>query len=434
MEELLEQAKRVAEEAEVFSVSRRETDAVFEANRLKQVQSRQTSGRALRLIKKGRIGLSASNRANGTKELVAMALEVAPFGAEAKFHFPQLEAYHTIEVYDPGTEKVTEENMVELGQSLIDRVRAHTPEIVCEASVSVGTVSLEILNSSGGRAAYEKSVFSISIEGVLIRGTDMLFVGDSESSCHPLTDAGTVVASTLEQLERARETAPAPQGQLPVIFTPHGVASAFIAPLSMAINGKTVLQGASPLGNRKGELVFDPRLSIWDDATIEYRPGSRFCDDEGVPSQRTPIIEKGVVANFLYDLQTAALAGTRSTGNASRGLASLPSPSLSNIIIEDGETTFEDMLADIKEGLVIEQLMGASQGNVLGGDFSGNVLLGYMVKNGEIVGRVKDTMVSGNIYEALKEVAGIGREAKWLGGRLRTPHIYCHRLAVSTKG
>ena len=92
------------------------------------------------------------------------------------------------------------------------------------------------------------------------------------------------------------------------------------------------------------------------------------------------------------------------------------------------------MLADIEEWLVIEGLMGASQGNVLGGDFSGNVLLGYMVKNGEIVGRVKDTMVSGNIYQVLKEIAAIGREGKWVGGRLRIPHIYCARLAVSTKG
>ena len=92
------------------------------------------------------------------------------------------------------------------------------------------------------------------------------------------------------------------------------------------------------------------------------------------------------------------------------------------------------MLGDIKEGLVVEQLLGASQGNVLGGDFSGNILLGYVVRNGEIVGRVKDTMISGNIYEVLKEVAAIGREGKWLGGRARIPHIYCPRIAVSTKG
>ncbi len=433
MEELLEQARKVADEAEVFSISHVETDAVFEANRLKHVQSRETSGKALRLIKEGRIGFSASNRTNGAKELVAMALEMSPFGAEARFEFPSLQDYPEVRVYDPEIETVTEEEMVELGQSLIDRVRGHTPELVCEASVSMGTISVDILNSRGGRATYSKSLFGINLEGVLIRGTDMLFVGDGDSSCHPLTDAVAVAATTIEQLERAKETAPVPVGELPAIFTPYGVASAFVVPLAMAINGKTVLQGASPLGNRVGEQVFDPRLSIRDDATMDYRPGSRLCDGEGVPSQRTPIIENGVVSGFLYDLQTAALAAAQSTGNASRGLATLPSPSPSTVVVENGDTGFKDMLADIREGLVIEQLMGASQGNVLGGDFSGNVLLGYAVKNGEIVGRVKDTMVSGNIYEALKEVVAIGREGRWVGGRLRVPHIYCPRLSVSTK-
>ena len=433
MEELLKLVKKVAEEAEVFAVSRSETDAVFETNRLKQVVTRETSGRALRLIKGGRIGFSASNKVDGTKELVAMALEMAPFGAEAKFQFPELESYSKVDVYDPKVEKVTEEQMVELGQSLIDKVRAHTPELVCQGGVSKNTISVEITNSRGGRATYKKSVFSLSVEGVLIRGTDMLFVGDSESSCRPISDHKTVSHNTLEQLERAKETAPSLEGKLPVIFTPLGVASTLLMPIAMAVNGKTVLQGASPLGHRKGEQVFDKRLSIRDDPMIEYRPGSRFCDDEGVPSQRTPLIAKGMVANFLYDLQTAALAGTKSTGSGSRSLASLPSPSLSAIVIEEGDTSFEDMLADIKDGLVVEELMGASMGNVLGGDFSGNVLLGYRVNNGKLVGRVKDTMVTGNIYEALKEVKAVGNKARWVGGVVLTPHICCPSLAVSTK-
>jgi PmbA protein len=432
MEDLLKRAKKVAEEAEVFSVSRSETDAVFEANLLKQVVSRETSGRALRLIKNGRIGFSSSNKVDGTKELLDMALEMAPFGAEAKFQFPSLDSYPRVEVYDPMVEKVTEEQMVQLGQSLIDRVRKHTPEIVCQGNVSKNTVTIEITNSRGGRATYKKSVFSLSVEGVLIRGTDMLFVGDGDSSCRPISDHKTVSGNTIEQLERAKEIAPSLEGKLPVIFTPIGVASTLLMPLAIAVNGKTVLQGASPLGHRKGEQVFDKRLSIWDDPTIAYRPGSRFCDDEGVPSQRTLLIDKGVVANFLYDLQTAALAGTQSTGSASRSLVSLPSPSVSAIVIEEGDVSFEDMLADIKDGLVVEELMGASMGNVLGGDFSGNVLLGYRVKNGKLVGRVKDTMVTGNIYEALKDVV-IGNKARWVGGLVLTPHILCPRLAVSTK-
>lgn len=432
MEDLLQQAQKLSEEAEVFSVSRSETDAVFEANRLKQVVTRESSGRALRLIKGGRIGFSASNKFDGTKELLDMALEMAPFGAEAKFQFPSLDSYPGVEVYDPRVEKVTEEQMVELGQSLIDKVRKHTPEIVCQGGVSKNTVSIGITNSRGGRATYKKSVFSLSVEGVLIRGTDMLFVGDSDSSCRPISDHKTVSGNTIEQLERAKETASSPEGKLPVIFTPLGVASTLLMPLAMAVNGKTVLQGASPLGHRKGEQVFDKRLSIRDDPTIAYRPGSRFCDDEGVPSQRTSLIAKGVVANFLYDLQTAALANTKSTGSASRSLVSLPTPSVSAIVIEEGDVSFEDMLADIKDGLVVEELMGASMGNVLGGDFSGNVLLGYRVNKGKLVGRVKDTMVTGNIYEALKDVV-ISNKARWVGGIVLTPPILCPRLAVSTK-
>jgi PmbA protein len=432
MESILERAKKVAEEAEVFSVSHRETEALFEANRLKIVQTKESKGMALRLIKKGRIGFAASTKPPFT-ELVAMALEMAPFGAAAFFEFPTAESYPQIEVYDPKAKAVSEEKMVEIGQSLIDELRSHTPELISEAAVTKSVASIELLNSRGGSAVYRKSAFSIGIEGVLIRGTDMLFVGDGESSCHPISNIEAVAKSSKRQLEWAKEIAPAPSGRLPVIFTPHGVASALIMPLMLAFNGKTVLRGASPLGDKKGKLMLDPKLSIWDDATIDFRPQSRLCDDEGMPSQRTPLIENGVVQNFLYDLQTAGLAGTKSTGSASRTLGSLPSPAVSALVIGEGETEFKDMVADMKQGLVVEQLMGASQGNILGGEFSGNVLLGYKVENGKIVGRVKNTMVSGNVYQVLKEGIVIGNKARWIGSSLLTPPLYCAQIAVATK-
>lgn len=220
---------------------------------------------------------------------------------------------------------------------------------------------------------------------------------------------------------------------MPVIFTPRGVASALISPLMAAFNGKTVLQGASPIGDRLNQPVFDPKLWLWDDPTIAYRPQSRPCDDEGIPSQRTSLIEQGVVAHFLYDLQTAALAHTQSTGNGSRNRGRLPAPSPSAFTIAPGDTTFDEMVNDIKEGLVIEQLMGAEQGNILGGDFSGNVLLGYKVESGRIVGRVKDTMVSGNVYQVLKQITAIGNDARWVGSFLKTPDLYCPSLSVASK-
>jgi len=126
------------------------------------------------------------------------------------------------------------------------------------------------------------------------------------------------------------------------------------------------------------------------------------------------------------------MAGTRSTGNGSRR-GGLPSPAPSAFTIAPGNTTLEEMIGDMKEGLVIEQLMGASQSNVLGGDFSGNVLLGYKVEVGKIVGRVKNTMVSGNIYQVLKDITALGNEPRWVGSSLQTPAIYCPRLSVASK-
>ncbi len=432
MEDILARAKKVAEEAEVFMVSADETQVQFEANRLKRIQSKQSSTLALRIIRNGRIGYALTTESGDRQDLVNMAVETAQFGMPARFELPPIHSFPEVEVFDPNVELDSIEQMVELGEQLIAAITGHTPEIVCEAAVTKGIISARIINSRGGEADYKKSISSLGIEGSLIRGTDMLFVGDSESSCHPVAQSKAIAEAVLQQLELAKDQASVPTKMLPVIFTPHGVASALVAPLMAAFNGKTVLEGASPVGNRLGEQVFDKKLWLWDDPTLAYRPASRPCDDEGIPSQRTPLIEQGTVAHFLYDLQTAALANTQSTGNGGRSRG-LPTPTPSAFIIAPGDTTFDDMVSDIKEGLVIEQLMGADQGNILGGDFSGNVLLGYKVESGKIVGRVKDTMVSGNVYQVLKEIVAIGSEPKWVGGFLHTPHLYCPGLSVASK-
>jgi len=432
MEDILTRAKKVAEQAEVFMLSSEETPVQFEANRLKYIQSKQSRSVALRIIKGGKVGYASATGLADSHEMVNMAVETAQFGMPARFDFPPAASYPRIEVFDPDVGSVPIEKMIELGEELVAQVTHHTPDIVCEVGVTKAVISVRIINSQGGQTDYRKSVFDMGIEGTLIRGTDMLFVGESQSSCHPLTESKAVVDVVLQQLDLAKDQASVPTKQLPVVFTPHGVASALISPLMAAFNGKIVLEGASPIGNRLGEAVFDEKLSLWDDPTIAYRPGSRPSDDEGVPSQRTSLIEQGKVANFLYDLQTAALAHTRSTGNGRRS-GGLPSPSPSAFVIGSGNTTFEEMIQDIKEGLVIEQLMGAAQGNILGGDFSGNVLLGYKVESGKIVGRVKDTMVSGNVYQVLKQIKAIGSEAKWVGSFLKTPPLYCPSVSVASK-
>ncbi len=433
MEEILSLARKVAEEAEVFWISTEETPVHFEANRLKAIQSKQSSSVSLRIIKNGRLGYAAASGQIDNQKLVDIAVETAQFGMPAKFDFPTQKSFPQVNIVDQQVEAVPIAEMIELGQKMIDPIMRSTPGILCDAGVSKNIMILRLINSRGGQAEYKKTTFGLGVGGTLIRDTDMLFVGEGQESCHPLRDTQSITEAVLHQLEMAKNLAVAPNRQLPVIFTPDGMVSAFIPSLMSAFNGKTVMEGASPIGKRLGEKVFDARLSLDDNPTIEYAPNSRPCDDEGVASQRTPLIENGVVRNFLYDLQTAGQAKARSTGSGSRGRGGLMTPSPSSLTINTGDMTFEQMVQDIKEGLVVEQLMGAEQGNILGGDFSGNVLLGYKIENGKIVGRVKNTMVSGNVYQVLKEIAGLGKEAKWVNGAIYTPHIYCPSLSVSSK-
>ena len=204
-----------------------------------------------------------------------------------------------------------------------------------------------------------------------------------------------------------------------------------MSPLLIAFNGKSVIQGSSPLTGKIGMKLFDERISIHDDSTIPMRPGSRPWDDEGVPSRKLPLIKDGVLQNFIYDLKTAAQAGVSSTGNASRGGGSPPSPSTSVILIKEGDTSFDEMVADVGEGLVVDKFLGAGQTNILAGDFNSNVLLGYKIEKGKVVGRVKNSMLSGNVYDALNNLVAVGNKAQWRGGSLQTPPLYCRDISVA---
>ncbi|MDP6101551.1 MAG: TldD/PmbA family protein, partial [Dehalococcoidia bacterium] len=351
MEELVDRARRVAEEAEVFRVEVEETPVIFEANRLKQLMTRQSRSVSLRLVHKGRIGFAISSGVEDVGALVEQALQVAQFGAEARFHFPVLEAGTTVDIYDPEVEQMSLESMVALGEGLIDGVRQGVADLVCEARISRAMATVTVANTRGSSISYKRSYFGVDVEGLQVKGTDMLFVGDGLCSCRPIKDTSTVIASVVRQLELSRNTARAPNGLMPVVLTPMGVASALFPPLAVGFNGRIVLQGASPLKDKVGETVFDSKLSLADDANQAYRPSSRPWDDEGVPVRRIALIDRGVVGGFIYDLQTAGQAGTQSTGSAQRQGRGLPSPGISAFTVAPGEATLEDMIADMKEGL-----------------------------------------------------------------------------------
>jgi PmbA protein len=433
LEALLERARRVSQSAEVFHVRRRDDPVMFEANRLKLVESRESSGVALRMVKDGKIGFSSTSDFRDPGRLVDKALEMGPYGPETRLEFPAYHEFPPVDVYDGETVSMPVEDMAQMGQAAVDRLVRHTSDLTCDGVVAKGVTTVTVLNSSGGAASYTKSVFSVFLHGTVVKGEDMLLVSDGKSWCRPIRDTADIVESIETQLDLSRTVVDAPVGAVPVVFSARGFAGALLSPLMSGFSGKAVLQGVSPLVGKQGQRLMDQRFSLWDDPQMAYAPGSRMCDDEGMPTRKLSLVDRGAIGAFLYDLQTAAQAGVESTASAHRGVSSLPSPGSSVIVVDGGDTSYEEMLRDMGDGLVVERLLGAGQSNILGGDFNANVLLGYRVEGGRVTGRVKNTVISGNVYRVLENVRGIEKETHWVGGSVRVPSLYADSVSVSSK-
>jgi len=152
-----------------------------------------------------------------------------------------------------------------------------------------------------------------------------------------------------------------------------------------------------------------------------------------VPHRRNALVEKGVLKGFIYDLKTAAQYGVESTGNASRSLFNPPEPSFTNLVIQPGDTPLKDMIARMNEGIIVEDLLGIGQGNIISGAFSNPLALAFKVEKGEIVGRVKDLSIGGNIYELLKDVAAVSQEAQWVSSTFYAPYVLIPEMNVAGK-
>ena len=437
LEELLAKAAKTADVAEAFHYESAELPISFEANRIKSINARESSGMALRIVKDGRIGLGYSSKLGAPGDLdalVASAVESAQFGAQARFTLPSAYTTNGVSIFDPDVEALTLDNLVALGTEALDLLRNHDKEFLCDVGASKRVSRIRLLNSHGGGTDYRKSVVSLGGSVNLTRDDDILDVWHYAVSCRTDVDPQAVAQRIIQRVEDARQQGNVQTKHMPVLFTPQGLGSTLMLPLRQAFSGKTVLEGASPLSERLGEQVFDEKLSVYDDGTLAYAVGSSPTDDEGIPLRRTPLVENGHVRTFIYDLQTAGLAGAEPTGNGERSADSLPSPGYHNVVVTPGDGgSLEDLIGGVDEGILVEYTLGASMGNLFSGDFSGNVHLGYKIEHGKLAGRVKDTMVAGNTYDALKNIAALGSEPEWVGGSFYAPPILVADLSVSTR-
>jgi len=423
--QLIEAARRRADGgADALWRRGERTTVAFEWGRLKSAGASEEAGANLRVRHHGRVGVAGTTAtAAPPDELVGRALASAALGEELDLVFPALGPLPPLTTCFDRAANASLDDLIGIGRSLLAGLEREG----CRVNVAVEreTTATRVANSGGGSGEYRSTACGISADVWRIAGDDVLVVSDAlEGADVPSDEAlAALVASINARLDHALRVVEPPEGALPVVFTPAGL-SALMLPVTQALSGKAVLQGISPLGAKVGQAVFDARLSLTDDPLRVGRTASRPVDDECVPSRTMRLVERGVVQGFIYDLETAARARAESTGHGTRGIFGKPVPAYTNIVVSDAGAQHAaslqlggGLLGEIRDGLLVDELIGVGQGNVIGGAFSHPVALAYRIDRGEVTGRVKDAAVAGNAYELWKRVAAFGTDARWAGSR-----------------
>ena len=421
-EKILDLALKDSDSAEVIYEEGESRSISFENNKLKSVYTKSIRGIGLRVIKDGKIGFSSTTDFRNPQQLVINALESANFGQEAKFEFQTKSQLKDTKLFDENVVNYPIDKGIQLGNEAIEKILSVNPDYECGVSIGKGVGKSRLLNSKGLDTSTRSTSFGTSMDILFVKEKGLLWVGEGESSARVDDDLSKLTTKMLYDLKLAEKEVDISTAAYPVVFTSKAIGN-LLSTFESGCNGKLVQKGVSPLTGKLGDKIIDERISIYDDPTIDYADGSYDCDDEGVPAQRTPMFEAGVLKNYIFDLQTAGIMNAKSTGNGTRSFSSQPSPGNSNVIVEPGDMKFEDMIKDMKRGILVDQVLGGGQSNVLAGEFSVNIDLGYLVENGEIVGRVKDCMVAGNVFDVFNNIIALGDKSDWHGS-LRVPPFY----------
>ncbi|MGF1514062.1 MAG: TldD/PmbA family protein [Elainellaceae cyanobacterium] len=419
-EQVLELARRAgAEAAEVYQALSQTNPVFFDANRLKRIESSQTEGIALRLWRDGRPGLAVAHGPVEPQDLVDRAIAVSwltqPEAAE-------LAAPKPVQYADVG-HPVPARQLIDWGKAAIAQIRDRYPEVLCYAEWTCEAETTRLLNSKGLDYRYTDTTLSSYLSVERIREGDFLNVADGQTQRDQLSP-DSLVEQILQRVEWAQGTVDPPQGRLPVLFTSKA-ADLLWDTVQSALDGKRVIERASPWSDLLGEQVLSDRLTLFQQPGTG--PFSCPFDDEGIPTKEIAFVEDGVLQLFYTDCTIGNRLGSGTTGNGFRPqMGSYPTPGLFNFIVEPGERSLSDLIRHLDHGIVVDQMLGVDGG--ISGDFSVNVDLGYRVDKGQIVGRVKNTMVSGNVYAALKHVE-LGNDPQW-NGPCCTPSISIQDLSV----
>jgi PmbA protein len=417
-EEILEVANKVVGIAasmdvccEAFVQKKRHTSIVVESGRVTFGSQDGDYGIGIRVINGRQTGYSFCDERSiefGLKQ----ALAVSRFSKPGKYALPGESEYSGVRsIFDNKIAELVTEDGLDLARDMIEGASFDKRVVPSRGGLSFGTASYAVANSNGVSVFDEGTFIGGSMMSVLKEDGIMVNGDDSEVS--------RIMDFSFEEIGRkATEKTLGQLGQqtigtatMDVILKPDAFFDIFANTVVPGLSGEAVRKGESVYADRMGKTVADVGLTITDDATHPKGLNTFATDEEGVPSRRTVLIEKGILSNLLYDTYDALEAGACVTGNAMHGERGdsgttykvAPSTFARNVVLEGETMREEEMIRGVKNGIIIDNVLGAHTANRASGDFSVAIYAGHAIRDGEIAFPLKGGMIGGNMPAMLMQ-------------------------------
>jgi len=419
-------------EYDIFTNVTETTPVSFEAGELKQIDKKITYSSGCRVFIKGKMGFSSTTDKDDDG-LFERAKASAEFGKDITIDLPLPTEYPIIKQYFSKTADIKTEDMVEIGASIVKKINngVKNPDVKISIDIRKTIDNYELKNSKGIEASYKSSIISISFFITHSKEGDILWLFD-EFSSYKIDEINIddMVNKVIMRYEESQNTGELKTGKYPLIFTPVALPQ-FLFPLLHCINGENIEKGISILRDKKGEKIFNDKITIIDEQLDRKGVNSRPFDGEGLLSRELTIVENGILKSYIHTLSTAAKTGDEPTSSAVRSGSNLPRPSTTNLHIMPGDNNINDMIKDIDKGAIVYFLSGVGQSNILAGEFQNGLYLGFIIENGKVKARLKNVMFSGNLFEVMLDIGGISKEVEFVFGNAYMPYILVNNMSLS---
>lgn len=406
------------EYADIFTETRKQTSLVLDDGKLEKVIEGSETGAGIRLIYKGRTSYAYSNDLSRTALLDA-ASRVSTAAADAVFPSSlDLKDRRPSVTFD--VELMPED--VPLGRKIsvvraADRTARGFDRKIKQVSVVYRDLVQKVqIATSDGFIAEDKRIYTSFIAHVVAVTGDVIQTGYESaggSVGFELLEKNSMEELSLKAARRAvmmLSARKAPGGRMPVIILSSAGGTMIHEAIGHGLEADLAQQGLSVYSEKIGSRVASPLITVTDDATIPGKRGSFTFDDEGTPSQKTVLVEKGVLKDYMYDRLTAMKYAAQSTGNGRReSYRHKPIPRMTNTLIEPGNTPPEEIIGSLQKGILVEK-MGGGQVNTVTGDFVFDVQEGYLIDGGIKGEPVRGATLTGNGPGILQSIDMVGND------------------------